>query len=113
MFGNCPPLKTVNIANGVTDIKAQSFVGAFSVHYLLIPNSVEFIGSLISTNESLTIDLSMYSDSENIPLLENSNAFPVIAKKLVRNQSMLNAFEATTNWSTYAGSYQIGGEYAE
>lgn len=97
---NLPPL--------INAINAYAYRYARALTYIYIPKTVSSIGTYAFAGSGLrVVDLSGFEDYSTVPSLENTNAFPGSAIFLVKNQEMLDAFEAATNWSTYAGRYQI------
>lgn len=94
------------------------FTQSFGLLYIYIPKSITTIQSntFNAIRKLQFVDLSDYDDPTRIPVLNNVNAFDHTnpnAKLYVRNQSMLDAFSAATNWSTYASQLVIGGKFAE
>lgn len=100
------------IPHTVTSIGAYAARSMGIVGTIIIPKSVTTIGAYAITGTIENIDLSMYDDANNLPSL-GSTAGLAANNFLVKNQTMLNAFENATNWSSYAGKYEIGGEYAD
>ena len=98
---------------GIETIGDNAF-GAHSCQTIALPSSTKKIGTTAfasSTVGNQIVDLSAFVDPNNLPTLGNSNAFnnPRVLRYEVANQSMLDAFEAATNWSTYSGKYVIKG----
>ena len=94
------------------------FTQALGLVYINIPKSITQIqqNAFNALRKLQFIDLSDYDDPTKIPILDNVNAFAYTnpnAKLYVRNQSMLDAFSAATNWSTFATQFVIGGKFAE
>lgn len=105
-------ITSLELKNGVKTVGTR----AFRYHKcteLKLPSSITSIGSeaFSSTERDQIIDLSEFTDPNNIPTLNNSSAFNnvVVLRYEVANQSMLDAFAAATNWSTYSGKYVIKG----
>ena len=81
---------------------------------IALPSSTKRIGTAAFTSSQVSdqiVDLSAFVDPNNLPTLINSSAFAnhKVLRYEVANQSMLDAFEAATNWSTYSGKYVIKG----
>ena len=98
---------------GVETIGDYTF-GNHSCQTIALPSSTKKIGTsafLTSGVINQIVDLSAFVDPNNLPTLVNSNAFnnSRVLRYEVANQSMLDAFEAATNWSTYSGKYVIKG----
>lgn len=116
-FLDCYGLQSLAIPKGVTQIKSKAFENVFQNLYLYLPSSItSYLSRAFYANTLYTIDLSDYSDPQNIPSIESTNCFGNIGQLstiYVRNQDMLQAFSGATNWSTYANLMQIGGYHAE
>lgn len=97
--------------NGVETIGDNTF-GNHNCQTIALPNSIKTIGIAAFSSARVSnqiIDLSAFVDPNNLPTLNNSNAFTNIKvlQYEVANQEMLQAFETATNWSTYIGKYVI------
>ncbi len=103
------------IPDTVTEIQLQAFRGCSSLYSLFVPSSVtQFKQNCFFGSGIYYLDLSSYSNPDNIPTAENTNFLTDTSEDMViwvRNQAMLNAFSGATNWSTYASRFQIGGKY--
>ena len=115
ILGGCS-IKRFNVPRSMTLLPA--FNTCNGLLFIYIPKSIKTVQSnAFSTIRKLQwIDFSDYDDPTKIPTLQNTNAFSNTnpnAKFYVRNQTMLDAFTAATNWSTYANQFEIGGKFAE
>lgn len=126
-------IRKADIPNGITKIEDNTFTGCYYLHHVTIPDTVTEIGiSALSSCYSLTeivipvnvvkIDKGAFLVSPNLkdihlrpttpPTLVNANAFSNIktdAKIYVpysADHSILNAYKAATNWSTYASKME-------
>ena len=133
-YQHCTMMETLEIFGSVKTIQAYAFQNcyitslvlnegievlqsfAFGNHrcvFVEIPDSVTRIEdyAFASAVTNQVYDLSNFLDPTKIPTLGGINAFTAsrIQSFLVANQQMLEAFEAATNWSTYAGKYVIKG----
>ena len=97
--------------NGVETIGDNAF-GNHNCQIIALPNSITTIGTAAFSSSRVRnqiIDLSAFTDPNNLPILNNSNAFinNIVLQYEVANQEMLQSFEGATNWSTYSGKYVI------
>lgn len=104
----------VRLNNSITYIGNSTFRDVTTLGKIYIPNTVTHIGPLCfkECTNLYILDLSDYDDPNNIPTLDNVNAFdytPADKVLLVRNQAMLDAFSTGTNWSAVTGTYTIKG----
>lgn len=103
------------IPETVTTIKNNAVANCRKLRSIVIPPSVTTIGTQAFEGCGFltTFDLTAYDDPAAIPALSNSNAFsstsPMMVM-LVKNQAMLSAFTAATNWSTWANRFRIKGD---
>lgn len=98
--GNCSNLANVSIPNTVTKIYGGAFQQCNSLVEIFIPSSVTNIyGNVFAYANSLkTLDLSEHT---TVPSLSDTD-FPSSLTKIKVKSSMVSAFKAATNWSTYA-----------
>lgn len=113
-FFGCSDLEHLELPYGVKSIGYQCFsnVGSNSNVILVFPNSItSFKGSFIYLGEKryykkITLDLSSYTDPNNIPQLAGSigllNSQTNHHQIIVANEVMRTAFSSATNWSAYA-----------
>jgi|GEM_PF-4097534 len=109
-FQNCY-INSLVLHNGIENVQDFAFA-SHNCSTVFIPSSVKKIGnySFVSNIANQVYDLSAFIDPNNIPtLLSNAFTLSWIASFLVANQQMLEAFEAATNWSVYAGKFVIKG----
>ena len=103
VFTQCYTLTSITIPNGVTNIKASAFKRCMSLASITIPNGVTNIrDSVFQRCTSLAFyDFTAYT---TVPTLANVNAFSGIpADCQIRvPASLVDAWKAATNWSTYA-----------
>ena len=128
-FQNCYSLTTLTIPDGVTIIGHYAFENCYSLTTLTIPDGVTSIGQYVFQNcysiTSLTIPDSVTSieaytfgncygmaeyhlKSTTPPTLSNTNAFTSIPDDCIIYvpQGSLEAYQAATNWATYASHMQ-------
>lgn len=134
-YQKCINMQKLEIAGSVKAIEAYAFQNTFITELILnegvetigdntfnnhscqtiaLPSSTKRIGIAAfasSTVSNQIVDLSAFVDPNNLPTLKSSSAFNnnKVLRYEVANQSMLDAFEAATNWSTYSGKYVIKG----
>lgn len=98
--GNCSNLANVSIPNTVTEIYAGAFQQCNSLVEIFIPSSVTKLYRNVFVHDSSlkTLDLSEHT---TVPTLLDTN-FPSSLTKIKVKSSMVSAFKAATNWSTYA-----------
>ncbi len=125
-FNGCASLPTITVPNGVTSIGSSAFSGCRSLASITIPTSVTSIGSSAfnSCNSLATITVPNgvtsigssafngcngvafydFSNHTSVPTLVNTNAFIGIAAdcQIRVPASLVDAWKAATNWSTYA-----------
>ena len=113
MCYNNQKLQKVTIPDSVTSIGNNSFQLCTCLIQIAIPSSVTSIGTAAFSNcyNLLIIDISGYTDPNNLPTLVNYNAFPTNASMIiyVADQTMLDAFKTGTNWSRLNAYYKIKG----
>lgn len=106
-------LQKVTIPDSVTSIGDNSFQSCTRLIQISIPSSVKSIGGSAFANcdNLVIIDISGYTDPNNLPTLVNYNAFPTNASMIiyVADQTMLDAFKTGTNWSRLNAYYKIKG----
>ena len=126
IFFSCNSLTSITIPNGVTSIRRGAFTSCSSLASITIPNSVTNIGSTAFYNcyalASITIPNGItkidnqcfyncygvafydFTAHTTVPTLANTNAFTGIpADCQIRvPASLVDAWKAATNWSTYA-----------
>lgn len=115
IIGGCS-IKRFNVPRSMTLL--PSFHSCTGLLFIYIPKSIKTVQSLafFAIRKLQWIDFSDYDDPTKIPTLANVDAFSNTnpnAKFYVRNQTMLDAFTAATNWSTYANQFEIGGKFGE
>ena len=131
VFSNCYSLASITMPDGVTSIGTNTFFNCYSLSSITIPDSVTSIGQYAFYNcyslASITIPDGVTSIGDGtfynfysvafydftacttVPKLSNKNAFTNIpADCQIRvPASLVNAWKAATNWSTYA-KYIVG-----
>ena len=107
-FYRCYSLASITIPNGVMSIKAHAFNSCYSLASITIPNSVTSIG-LYAFNSCYSVAFYDFSSHTSIPTLTDNDVFSGIpADCQIRvPSSLVDAWKAATNWSTYA-SYIVG-----
>lgn len=112
-FSYCGSLQNIALPSDMTSIGNSVLAYCVSLKgTVILPSGVTSIGTSTFTYCSLLVhlDLSAFSDPAAIPTLANTNALnntPEDQIIYVKNQEMLTAFSAATNWSTYASRFQI------
>ena len=108
MFYICYSLASITIPNSITSIENYAFNSCQSLTSITIPNSVRSIGSssFYSCDGVAFYD---FTACTVVPTLANTNAFTNIpADCQIRvSASLVDAWKAATNWSTYA-SHIVG-----
>jgi hypothetical protein len=106
------PITELNLNEGIETINGFAFASN-KCDEIIFPSTIKKIDGVatFAGKPNAIIDLSVFTDPNNIPILGNSRAFYVELNNtfLVANQQMLNAFESATNWSAYAGKYVVKG----
>lgn len=121
-FGICSSLTSITIGNGVTSIGFAAFNGCSNLTSITIPNSVTSIGNysirFCTSLTSVTIPDSVTSIGENAfdrdenliqiilfpssPPTLGSTAIPDTVQSIYIQQSSKAAYQAATNWTTFA-----------
>ena len=102
-FNGCYSLSPITIPDSVTSILQQAFSRCYSLSSITIPDSVTSIASSTFYN-CYSVAFYDFSNHTSVPTLSNTNAFKNIAVDCqIRVQaSLVDAWKAATNWSTYA-----------
>ena len=102
-FNSCYSLASITIPNGVTSIESNAFYSCYSLSSITIPNDVT---SIESNAFRLCYSVAFYDFTActAVPTLSNTNAFSSIAAdcQIRVPASLVDAWKAATNWSTYA-----------
>ena len=125
-FRYCPSLASITIPDGVTSIGESSFSGCSSLASITIPDGVTSIGEYAVNNCYSLASITMpngvtsiggsafyncysvafydFTACTTVPKLSNKNAFTNISAdcQIRVPASLVNAWKAATNWSTYA-----------
>ena len=103
VFYSCHSLASITIPNNVTSIGRSMFYSCYSLASITIPNSVTSIGST-AFNGCNGVAFYDFSNHTSVPTLVNTNAFIGIAAdcQIRVPASLVDAWKAATNWSTYA-----------
>lgn len=108
-FDGCYTLRDINIGEGVTTIGTGCFQYAYSAYNVIIPSTCTQISNNAFNGCKAR---SFHIKAETPPTLSNVNAFNLIdssAKIYVprsENQTILNTYKTTTNWSNFASRMQ-------
>lgn len=109
-FGNCFGLQEVIFSHGVTYIGTEECYNCWVLTHVTIPSTVTRIktGAFGYCDSLYVVDLTAFTDPSAIPVLDNTNAFPSkVVEFKAANQSMLIAFTAANNWSTFANKFTV------
>ena len=105
-FQYCYNLKNITIPSGVTSIESTTFSSCATLTSVTIPSSVASIGGNAFSSCSLIKEYHLLPTSP--PSLSNTNAFSNIQSDCViyvprsEGGTVLAAYKAAQNWSTYA-----------
>ena len=107
-FFNCYSLSSITIPDSVTSIGQYAFYNCYSLASITIPDGVTSIGDGTFYN-FYSVAFYDFTACTTVPKLSNKNAFTNIpADCQIRvPASLVNAWKAATNWSTYA-KYIVG-----
>ena len=102
-FNSCSSLASVSIPSGVTSIGDNAFSYCSSLASVSIPSGVTSIG-FYAFSYCFGMAIYDFTHHTSVPTLENVNAFQNIPSDCVIKvpSSLLSAWKAATNWSTYA-----------
>ena len=102
-FYNCYALSPITIPNSVTSIGTYVFNNCYSLASITIPNGVTSIGTYVFNN-CYGVAFYDFTDYTSVPTLAGTNAFTNIAAdcQIRVPASLVDAWKAATNWSTYA-----------
>ena len=98
-FYNCSSLTSVTIPNSVTSINDYTFYNCSSLTSVTIPESVTSIGSYAFANCSSLTQLILFP---LMPPTLASSAIPTTVQSIYVQQSSKAAYQAATNWTTFA-----------
>ena len=98
-FKNCSSLTSITIGNSVKSIGAYAFRNCFNLTSVTIGNSVTNIGSYTFQNCSSLKQLILFPLT---PPTLSSDAIPSTISKIYVQQSSKAAYQAATNWTTFA-----------
>ena len=103
VFGFCSSLASITIPNGVTSIGTYAFNNCHSLASITMPNGITSIGSR-AFNNCYGVALYDFTACTMVPTLANTNAFTGISAdcQIRVPASLVDAWKAATNWSTYA-----------
>ena len=103
VFGYCYSFTSITIPNGVTSIASNVFDRCCSLASITIPNGVTSIASNVFYN-CYSVAFYDFSNCTSVPQLESTNAFTNIPDdcQIRVPASLVDAWKAATNWSTYA-----------
>ena len=108
VFSKCYSLASITIPNGVTDIYSSAFSSCYSLASITVPNGVTRIdvNTFYGCYGVAFYDFSNYT---SVPTLADRESFYGIAAdcQIRVPASLVAAWKAATNWSTYA-SYIVG-----
>ena len=106
LFGSCYSLTSLIIPNSVTSIGISAFSGCYSLTSLIIPDSVTNIKECAFNNCYGMAEYHLKPTTP--PTLSNTNAFTGIPSDCIIYvpQGSLGAYQAATNWATYASYMQ-------
>ncbi len=105
-FQSCYSLTSITIPNGVTSIGYHAFENCYSLTTLTIPDSVTDVRAYTFSN---CYGMAKYHLKPTTPpALSNINAFNNIPDDCIIYvpQGSLEAYQAATNWATYASKMQ-------
>ena len=107
-FGSCSSLSSITIPDSVTSIASSAFKYCYSLTSITIPDSVTSIGQSAFYN-CYSVAFYDFSNHTSVPTLASTDAFAHIpADCQIRvPASLVDAWKAATNWSTYA-NYIVG-----
>ena len=102
-FYNCYSLTSITIPDSVTSIAGNVFYNCYSLVSITIPDSVTNIASR-AFNNCYSVAFYDFTACTSVPTLSNTNAFSSIAAdcQIRVPASLVDAWKAATNWSTYA-----------
>ena len=105
-FSSCQSLASITIPDSVTSIGNSAFNGCYSLASVTIPDSVTSIGN--SAFSSCYGMAKYHLKPTTPPTLSSSNAFNTIPSDCIIYvpQGCLEAYQNTTNWTTYASKMQ-------
>ena len=89
----------MTIPDGVTSIDERAFSGCSSLTSITIPNSVTSIGDGAFDACSSLVQLILF---QSTPPTLASNAIPANVQSIYVQQSSKAAYQAATNWTTFA-----------
>ena len=107
-FQYCYSLSSITIPDGVKYIDSAAFANCYSLASITIPDSITYINSSTFAN-CYGMRYYDFSACTDIPSLLKTNAFNGIPSdcQMLIPASLVDAWKAATNWSTYA-SYIVG-----
>ena len=102
-FTSCYSLASITIPDGVTSIESNTFYSCYSLASITIPDGVTSIKPYVFNN-CYSVAFYDFTACTTVPTLASTNAFTGIpADCQIRvPASLVDAWKAATNWSTYA-----------
>ena len=96
-------VQKIEIGNGVTSIGSSAFYNYYSLASITIPDGVTRIGAS-TFYKCYSVAFYDFTACTAVPTLSNTNAFSSIAAdcQIRVPASLVDAWKAATNWSTYA-----------
>ena len=107
-FNGCHSLTSITIPNGIASIEQYAFYTCYSLTSITIPDGVTSIEQYAFYRCS-SVAFYDFTAFTAVPTLSNTNAFSKIAAdcQIRVPASLVDAWKAATNWSTYA-NYIVG-----
>ena len=102
-FYYCYSLSSITMPDGVTSIRASTFRYCYSLSSITIPDGVTSIENF-AFSSCYCVAFYDFTTHTTVPTLSNTNAFAGIAAdcQIRVPASLVDAWKAATNWSTYA-----------
>ena len=105
-FYACSKLALTSLPSGVTSIGNNAFQGCTNLALTVLPDGITSIGDG-TFNNCTSIPYLDFSNFTQIPTVSSNSFINTSFPFYFRDQQQLDEWAAATNWSTYAGRFQI------